>query len=301
VTAEHPDGTFDIEVLRVNVPDISRILCELTDKEYLRFLSSIPDGPRNRPSHLVNPIIGMITIDGENYGMQLALNHQLAPDTWKKEFRLGSMQLQDGSDRTRNAFFSIAASDAIREYIQQVPAILQLADAPKESITLESLFDGDAAHAREVRNWLGKAIQHERPLVTKSHSPQQIANIEQKLAGAAPPTREILRNVSLDRIVREITRVPTQAEVDFARPYISVGCDAFGEIGFIVGYSEMSKVAAFVQSKENPRFVTFGGMLNKRVGIITTLDYLVKVERRLPEPPPSRSRSPRMGKFTGWR
>jgi hypothetical protein len=300
VTAENPDGTFDVEVLRVNVPDIGRILRQQTDKEYLPFLSAIPK-IAGRPFQLVNRIIGMITIDGENYGMQLAMNHQLAPDRWKKEFRLASMLIQVAFDGRTKEFFSFAATEAVRQYIQKVPGILRLVDRPKESITFELLFDGNTAHAREVRNWLGKAVQHERPLVTRSHSPKQIANIEQELARAAPATREILRNVSSDRIVRKMTRVPTHAEVEFASPYISVGCDAFGEIGFIVGYSEITKVAAFVQTKENPRFVTFGGMLNKRVGIITTLDHLVKVERVAPEPPSSPSRSPRRGKFTGWR
>jgi hypothetical protein len=111
----------------------------------------------------------------------------------------------------------------------------------------------------------------------------------------------ILRNVTADRILREMTRVPIQAEVDFGAPYISVGSDAFGEQGFIVGYSEITKLAAFVQSTEDPRFVKFGGLLKKRIGVITALDYLVKMEQKEPEPPPSPPRSLRRTKFTGWR
>jgi hypothetical protein len=88
-----------------------------------------------------------------------------------------------------------------------------------------------------------------------------------------------------------MTKIVSQLEIDPKATYISVGSQAFGEFGFIVGCSEISKTGAFVQRKKAQEFCLFGDILTERVGIITPLDYLVKVEPFDEPPPPFPRRS----------
>jgi hypothetical protein len=100
-------------------------------------------------------------------------------------------------------------------------------------------------------------------------------------------------HVKAEEIVRR--RIDAKWELDWnkflgsvvGKLHIAVGGEAFGLVGYIVGCSPESRLAAFVQKDENPRFSNFGGFLKGRRGIITSLDYLVPIEASTDLPPPS--------------
>jgi hypothetical protein len=224
-------------------------------------------------------------------------NQETVPGTWRKQFRLTSMRLEYDDRGYEQQFLSEETGQALCRYLKEVPNVIRLALGPKDRFSIDNMFGGDLNKAHSLHNWIVKTVQFERPFVTWSLSRSQIERIERELMRAAPAGKEILHGVKADRILRGMTKAGSPLNPDVTVPYISVGGDAFGEMGFIVGYSDISKTVAFVQSKEESSFKKFGGILSRRIGIVTTLDYLVKIEPlREPLPP-----SPRVAGIRGIR
>jgi 5'-3' exoribonuclease 2 len=280
VTAVNPDGTFDVAITRLVIPNV-RSKVEAVPTDFRTVMQWIRGMVRIRkPPKVVRAILGSIVADGEHYGLKILMTRQLGMDShgWKQEFRLASMLTARENRSYEEQHVSKETAEAVRQYVARVPNIEWLAQGPREGYTLQAMFNGDIAKAREFQRWIMKTVQTERPFVTWSLSRAQIRTIEDELKGIPPARNENLRGVRPERILRESEKVASPAKPDVTVPYVSTGADAFGEIGFIVGYSEITKVAAFVQPKESPKFSNFGGILERRIGILTTLDYLMKVE-----------------------
>jgi hypothetical protein len=83
------------------------------------------------------------------------------------------------------------------------------------------------------------------------------------------------KTVTRDEILAPAQRFPQTGQFDMDIPYVSLDPESFGQIGFVVGYCDMNRQAAFVQTKELRGACRFGDLLARPVGVIVTMDWLV--------------------------
>jgi hypothetical protein len=65
--------------------------------------------------------------------------------------------------------------------------------------------------------------------------------------------------------------------ISMNHPYISLDESCYGSVGFVVGFSSESGLACFVQSEERSDFSDFGGLLDHKNGMVTTIDSLIRL------------------------
>jgi hypothetical protein len=136
-------------------------------------------------------------------------------------------------------------------------------------------FDGDGVQQREFTSWVAQEVaMNERPTVEMTLAEESIRHIAAAAARIETDEPTVYENVLEGMLIRESARVTFPFQVRWEQPYISIDRGSFGAVGFIVGYSPESGRAVFVQQVESERFTTFGGFLERPVGIFTTLDYL---------------------------
>jgi hypothetical protein len=140
-------------------------------------------------------------------------------------------------------------------------------------------FDGDEVQEREFTSWVAEEVaMNERPTVEMTLAEESIRQIAAATARIETDEPTVYEKVPEGMFMRKSDRVTFPFEVRWEQPYISIDSGSFGAVGFIVGYSPESGRAAFVQQVESERFTTFGGFLERPVGIFTNLDCLFPLD-----------------------
>jgi hypothetical protein len=295
ITKVNPDDTFDIEITKWRPPDITKIISE-PQKDYHPIKQCFRQFPRlQNIFHIAVPVLQRIFMEEQHFGMHLGSYVRIAPGTSKLQFRLASVQAVVDNRFFPRHLFSRETCDAFCECIRRIPYVQKLAYLSEAQYTVKELF-GDHQKAQQFRSWMIKTVHLERPWVTWSLSRKQIQTIERAVSQMVFDGTEVLHDVHPDRITREMTKAGSPLNPDPNSPYLLVGSAAFGEMGFIVGYSDITKLAIVVQQTESSEFSQCGGMLTRRVAVVTTLDYLVKIESVGQSPVSSRRRQ----RFTGF-
>jgi hypothetical protein len=179
-------------------------------------------------------------------------------------------------DKYEEVWLTEESGALFESYCKSQPRIIASLAADRK-LDIANSFDGDAEEAAELTRWIeGQIHPRERPLVTQTLSGTAIKSIG-KLAPCIEPLgiREC-NGVSAEELVRAIA---APGRHHLGQCYISVDPRSFGTVGYLVGWSSQSRVAAFVQEfhegREYPDATTFGGFLERRIGALTTLDFLV--------------------------
>jgi hypothetical protein len=126
VTAVYHDGTFDVEITKVGMPEIAWILRkEPRDYRPVRDCFRRLKISITKPFQVARMIWGSIFIKASNDGLQLTRKMQILIDVRKIQFRPASMKLNPNPDRDCE-LLSPETSQVFWELVMKVPIFQRL-------------------------------------------------------------------------------------------------------------------------------------------------------------------------------
>jgi hypothetical protein len=281
-----PDGRLELDLEKVQVPDCSAIFARSQDWQDIRSLFGALQ-IRSAFFRVMNKILGNLQISGDNFGLRCTRTYReqqvtVVDGTQKVETvairlgRLGLVQVLPKDDGYADLLVSPRVAAAVCEYCRRARQVPQQL-ARSKNLTIESVWHGDRRKADEFKAWITKEFPDEVfPYVQVTRSERQCAALAGKLAGA--PIIGFRRCVPATGIIRKDHCQIGNAEFDWNQPVISIAPDeSFGCVGFIVGYSRVTGLAAVILAREKHEFTTLGNLIPSRTGIVTDLGSLLQL------------------------
>jgi hypothetical protein len=267
----YSDGTCEIQVETLLLPPANEVM----DSEPSRFTSIdgvLQDVETPKKFRVANAIMGKLTIDGRNYGLQFVESTR-AGEKWVKEGRLGVAAIQNDGQFDQ-VWLTQTAGTTLAMYCLLQPGIA-VAIAEQKRVTKEHIFRGEAD---DLFSWVQENASPclpEHPLVRETLSAEGIKEIGRLAHQEHQTTTEMLEGVSTAELIRESDKAAQEIEFELGQRCLCTETPWFGSAGYLVGFSIVSKTAAFVLTKEAPGSTTFGGFLEQPLGIVTTLNCLI--------------------------
>jgi hypothetical protein len=224
---------------------------------------------------VANKILGFIFGDGVNCGFG-AVQQCRESESQVRVGWLGAVRVVPAADGNTDIFVSQAMRDAIAEWCKRARAIPPLLEQGRP-VTVASAFGGAADGPQKLRDWIDSLFPPELfPLVEQTRSAATIRQLAQRFGGAL--RLAVLRTVPASDVLSRADCITGTGAIDWARPVLSVAPDdSFGCAGYVVGFSEMTRLAAVLVTRENAAFAPFTGEVARRLGVVVSLDALIQL------------------------